>query len=191
MSEQEIPSRPRWRKTRWLLRQIEHALALFGLGTILYFVCFDLSRITSDSMAPTLQGNDWRTGDWVLTEKISYRMRRPRRWELVAFRNYDGIQVMKRVVGLPGETVRMRADGQIVIDEEPIEFPADLGFLHYFPYGNLVFNRPASCGEGYFVLGDNSRDSDDSRFEGPIKPNQFIGRPWLIVAPGEHRGFVR
>ena len=191
MSEPMVQTKPRWRKMCWLMRQTEHAFALIGLGTILYFACFDLSRITSDSMSPTLQGHDWQSGDWVLTEKISFWFRRPHRWEVVTFRNNDGMQVMKRVVGLPGETVQMKPDEQLVINGEPIELPEGLGFLHYCPYGNLVSGKSVACKDGYFILGDNTRDSDDSRFNGPLPPDQMIGRAWLIVATGEHRGFIR
>jgi signal peptidase I len=191
MSEPATPTRRRWRKTCWLLRQGERVLALIGLGMILYFVCFDVSRITSDSMAPTLRGQDWQSGDLVLTERISYRLRRPRRWEVITFFTHEGMQVMKRVVGLPGEHVQMHRDGQIVIDGQPIEVPAELGFLHYFADGNVFFDQSVACNDGYYVLGDFSRDSDDSRFNGPVKPDQLIGRAWMIVGPSGRRGFVR
>ena len=109
-----MPERkPRRRPVRWLLRQVEHGLALVGLGTLVHFTCFNLSRIASDSMAPTLRGHDRRTGDLVLTERVSLRFRQPRRWEVIAFQMEDGTQVMKRVVGLPGERVEPRRGGRI------------------------------------------------------------------------------
>jgi signal peptidase I len=190
MSEPSVPTRPRRRWIRWFLRRIEHALALVGLGTIIYFTCFDLSRILSDSMSPTLQGHDRESGDVVLTERVSYRLRQPRRWEVITFRSPEGTQIMKRVVGLPGEHVQMRNDGSIVIDGKPVERPAELSFLHYFPFGNVITDKTAACNDGYYVLGDFSRDSDDSRFNGPVKPEQLVGRAWLIVAPSGRRGFV-
>jgi signal peptidase I len=191
MSDAAVAVRPRWRKTRWLLRQAERALALIGLGTIVYFACFDLSRVTSPSMAPTLRGEDWQSGDCVLTEKVSYWLRQPRRWEVVTFRTREGVQVMKRVIGLPGEHVQMRRGGQLVIDGKSLDVPAELSFLHYFPFGNVVEDHVVECKDGYYILGDNSNDSDDSRFNGPVWPEQVIGRAWLIVAPSGHRGFIR
>jgi signal peptidase I len=183
-------SRPRRRWARWLFRQIEHCLALIGLGTILFFTCFNLSRVISDSMAPTLRGHDWRSGDLVLTEKVSYWFRGPRRWEVVTFRSSDGVQVMKRVVGLPGEHVQIRRGGQIVIDGRPIEQPAELSSIHYFPIDRVIADKSVACGEGYFVLGDHTFDSDDSRYNDPMRPDQVIGRSWLIVGPSGRRGFV-
>lgn len=190
MSESQVPTRPRRRWVRWFFRQVEHGVAIVGLGTIIYFTCFDLSQILSNSMSPTLQGRDREGGDLVLTERVSYWLRRPRRWEVITFRTPEGTQIMKRVVGLPGEHVQMRRDGGIVIDGKPVEKPAELSFLHYFPFGNVIADKSAACGDGYYVLGDYSRDSDDSRFNGPVKPKQVVGRAWLIVAPGGRRGFV-
>jgi signal peptidase I len=177
-------------RVRWLLGQVEHALALVGLGTLVYFTCFNLSRVTTDSMAPTLRGSDRRTGDLVLTERVSLRFRQPRRWEVVAFYMEDGQQVMKRVVGLPGERVQIRRGGQIVIDGDEAAPPASLGFLRYFPVAKVAQEKAVDCGDGYFVLGDDSRDSDDSRYNGPVPPGDVFGRAWLILSPKEHRGFV-
>ena len=141
----------RW--MRWGLRQIEHCLALIGLGTVVYFSCFDLSRVTSGSMKPTLRGEGLKSGDLVLTERVSGWFRQPRRWEVIAFRRDDGVQVMKRVVGLPGEKIQMRREGRIVINGEEIAVPESLAFLKYFPFGNLVENKSVDCGDGYYVLG--------------------------------------
>jgi len=104
------------RPIRWLLRQAERFLAVIGLASILYLGCFDYSRIVSESMRPTLQGSNWDEGDRVVTEKVSYRFRRPRRWEVITIRADHGGQIMKRVVGLPGERVRMLRGGAILID---------------------------------------------------------------------------
>jgi signal peptidase I len=177
---------------RWLVRQLERFFALVGLAATVYWACLDESRIVSESMAPTLKGTDWASGDRVLTEKISFWFRKPRRWEVIAIRRpEDGGLIMKRVVGLPGETVQMRRNGQIVIDGQVVPPPAELAILHYFPFGNLCTDQKAACGNGYYVLGDFSRDSDDSRFNGPVPPGNIVGRPWVILGPAGRRGFVR
>jgi signal peptidase I len=175
---------------RWLFRQLEHALALIGLGTLIYFTCFDLSRVTSGSMKPTLQGEDVKSGDLVLTERISYWFRRPRRWELIAYKRDDGVQVMKRVIGLPGESVQIRRGGVIAINGEELEVPEKLRFLKYIPAAKVFDNKAVDCGDGYFVLGDYSLDSDDSRFNGPLSPQDVVGRPWVILTPAGRRGLV-
>ena len=50
--------------------------------------------------------------------------------------------------------------------------------------------KTIDCKQGYYVLGDESRDSDDSRFNGIVKAKEIIGRAWLIVGPSARRQFV-
>ena len=123
-------------------------------------------------MSPTLLGTSAENGDRVLTERVSYYFRKPKRWEVVAFRRDDGTEIMKRVVGLPGESVRLTRQQQILIDGEEVPFPQELSFLFYLPFGNLADGKTVPCGEGYYVMGDESRDSDDSRFNGPVHRDQ-------------------
>lgn len=175
---------------RRMMRVVERGLAILGLLLLLYLAGFDLSRMHSNSMAPTLQGRGGPKSDWVLTERISFAFRPPHRWELMAFRNRDGVQVMKRVIGLPHETVALKKNGIFLIDGEPVMRPEELGDIKYHPYGRLTMGNRARADDGFFVLGDDSGDSQDSRFEPPVKRDQVIGRPWLIVWPPSRLGFV-
>lgn len=175
------PKRPR-RWPRRLLRWGEHFLAAAGALFIIYHVGFDLTVMTSPSMAPTLRGTGVKDGDWVLSERVSYWFRRPRRWEVVAFHSNDGVPVMKRVAGLPGEEVSLR-DGRVRINGSLVPYPAELERIKYVPDGMLCRGRAARCGQGYFVLGDDSGDSQDSRYDGPVAPERLEGRAWLIVWP--------
>ncbi|HOX05816.1 MAG TPA: signal peptidase I [Planctomycetota bacterium] len=188
-SEPVRAARPRRSLVRRLLRWAERTLALCGLAFIVYHVGFDLSAMSSDSMSPALAGTNARNGDWVLTEKVSYWFRRPRRWEVVTFLNDDGLQVMKRVAGLPGERVGIREDRVVVDGAEPPR-PERLARLRHYAYGSLHKGAEAACGDGYFVLGDNTADSLDSRYEGPVRPDSVVGRAWLVVWPPEKAGFV-
>jgi signal peptidase I len=70
-------------------------LAVTGAVLLIYHGCFDLSLITSPSMKPTLKGDIPHGGnDWVLTERVSYWFRKPKRWEVVRFFDDEGNQVM-------------------------------------------------------------------------------------------------
>lgn len=140
-------------------------------------------------MAPTLQGQGVSGGDWVLTEKISYWLRRPRRWEVVRFAQRDGYLVMKRVAGLPGETIGID-HGQVKVAGLTIPPPKGLSHLHYYDYGNVGRDRTVKCDGGYYVLGDDSIDSQDSRYEGVLPAHRVQGRAWLIVWPPRRIGFV-
>lgn len=179
-----------WSICRCLFRQCENCLALVGLLALFYFVCFDISVMTSPSMSPTLQGTSWRNGDWILTEKVTYRFRRPARWEIVRIRRDEGPMIMKRVVGLPGETIRIDEKRNVLIDGLPMEPPAGFVCPKYIPKGNVGEGKTAECGRGYFVLGDDTKDSEDSRFSGPVPPEKIVGRVWLILAPRSRIGFV-
>jgi signal peptidase I len=190
MSKREGGGQSRPSFARRALRWLEHFLAACGVVLLGYHLCFDLSVMVSGSMAPTLQGESAKDGDWVLTEKLTFRLRRPRRWEVMTFRTSDGLRVMKRVVGLPGEKVSLNDDRTVLVDGTPAERPPSLDRIEYLAVGEFYGGREADCGDGYFVLGDDSKDSFDSRFEGPIAAGQIKGRAWLVVWPPARFGLV-
>lgn len=176
------------RRVRRVLRLCEHMLAVAGALFIIYHVGFDVSVMTSGSMSPTRRGNDARSGDRILTERFTYWFRKPHRWEVITFQTDAGLQVMKRVVGLPGETVSMQKDGTILINGVAAERPASLRSIRYYALGNLHRGAPVKCEQGHYVLGDDSADIEDSRYEGPVKPDQIADRAWLVLWP---MGYMR
>lgn len=172
----------------------EHALALLGLGTILWLVCLDVQvMVDSPSMSPTLCGPDKKTntpGDIIIAEKLTYRFRSPRRWELVSFYDPESFcMITKRVVALPGETVSVNKF-VLSVNGQPMAFPQSLSFLRYYSYGNLCKGATVHCGSGYYVLGDYSRDSNDSRFNDPLPAERIKSRPLLRIWPLSRFGFV-
>jgi len=176
----------------WLrigFRAIERFLAVIGLCALIYFTCFDLTVIASGSMAPALQGDNAATGDRILFEKVTRRFSSPRRWEIHQFRTPEGITAAKRIIGLPGERISLR-NGVLHINGAPVPIPSQLAYLRYYPLGNLAAKNEVACGSGYYVLGDDSRDSNDSRYEGVLTANRFTARAWLILGPNRF-GFVR
>ena len=175
---------------RRLLRWFERALACGGVLFLVYHLGFEVLVITSDSMAPTLKGNSFRTGDRVLAEKITRRLRSPRRWEVYAYYNEDSILIAKRVVGLPGERVAIRGHS-VLIDGVELLRPPDMAPVRYYPYGNLSKGVEVRCEGGYFMLGDDSIDSLDSRYSGCVTKDRFLGRAWRILEPSERRGWVK
>lgn len=104
------------------------------------------------------------TGDRLLVDRTAFALREPRRWEVVVFRSPSEPRELcvKRVVGLPGETVAL-AGGDVLIDGKRIEIPAGLGYtLRYGDADQLRAGWHLGPAE-YFVLGDNAEISDDSR----------------------------
>lgn len=146
--------------------------------------------MTTNSMAPTLRGTSYDNGDRILIEKITGRWRVPKRWEIISFYQNDGTLVLKRVVGLPGESVAIK-NNRIYVNDQELPRPAQLRSITYLAFGNLHQGRSVACGNGFYVLGDDSRDSNDSRYEGPVPTGAVRGRAWLILWPGNRCGFIR
>ena len=105
------------------------------------------------------------------------------------YRGTMGPTVMKRVVALPGEKIRLEKMRPVINDKKVI-LPDSLAFLKYYSYGSLHYKREVECRDGYFVLGDFSKDSEDSRFEGLLKKSRISGRPFMIIWPWSRIGFV-
>ena len=185
-------SGPRGKTCRFrrIIQWAEHLLAIIGLCFIIYHICFELTAMTSDSMAPTLNGTSYATGDRILVEKISGRFRAPKRWEIYFYYDTEGNPVAKIVVGLPGERISIRTNG-ICINGTALSRPKELQPVKYYDYGSLANGREVECGQGYFMLGDSSRDSFDSRYTGLVTKERFRGRVWCIVSPRAHAGFVK
>lgn len=181
---------PRWPKWRRIARLAERLLAVIGLILAVYLTCFETTQIVSGSMSPTLQGDFNQESDWILTEKLTYRFRDPHRWELVAFDTRDFMHVMKRTVGLPGERLQLECSGVLRVNGSSVEQPSILKGIQYLCFGRLAEGKETTCGEGFFVLGDNSQDSQDSRFDGPVERSRIRGRPWMIIWPPSRIRFV-
>jgi len=139
------------------------------------------------SMDVTLSG-----GDVVLLNDISYRLKGPSRGDVISFKPKDsksGHSYIKRVVGLPGETIQIK-DGMIYINDtvhlEKKDYPAisDAG---------LAADPIVLGSSEYFVLGDNRNNSDDSRFAdvGNVELEDIEGKAWFVISPWENFGFVK
>lgn len=186
-----IEPRPRCRA--WMgkaIRMAEHVLAIVGLCFLIYHLCFEVIVMTSDSMAPALQGTSFNSGDRLLVEKITGWFRQPKRWEIYFFYNEEGIPVAKRVVGLPGEKVSIKKK-ILYVNGVEVHPPDHLKHLKYYNFGNVAAGREVECGTGFYVLGDDSRDSYDSRFLGPVSPKEIRGRVWCVLWPLKRLGAVR
>lgn len=138
-------------------------------------------KIPSESMEPTLQ-----PGDRVVVNKLSYRAHDVNRGDIVVFKRPDRApggpsapkQLIKRVIGLPGETVATR-DGQILIDGKLLVEP-------YLPEDTPTYDidNPVTIPDGQiWVMGDNRLHSGDSRYFGPIEIDTIIGRAYFKIWP--------
>ena len=137
-----------------------------------------------DSMAPAL-----RNGDVLLINRAVYRIKSPARGDIVAFRQEkNGHFSVKRIVGLPGETVQI-SEGKVLIDGQ--EMTEDI-YVSGIEYAGEA-EQPVELGaDEYFVIGDNHTASDDSRLPGigAVNRDEIYGEAWFIVSPGENFGFI-
>ncbi len=131
------------------------------------------TKVRGESMEPTLH-----TNEYLLVEKISYRVHPPRRGDVVVFKYPRDEQenFIKRVIAVPGETVEI-VSGRVYIDGQPIAEP----YLLQIPRESMP---PTVIPEGkLFVLGDNRLNSNDSRFFGMVTLEEVLGRAWLRYWP--------
>ena len=145
------------------------------------------TRVDGSSMENTLTN-----GDNLIVDKISYRFHEPERFDIIVFpyQYKEDTYFIKRIIGMPGETVQITDKGEILINgEELVE-----------SYGREVIKDPGlasdpiTLGEDeYFVMGDNRNYSKDSRFPdvGNIKRADIIGKAWLRIYPFDKIGFIR
>ncbi|MCM8764953.1 MAG: signal peptidase I [Candidatus Omnitrophica bacterium] len=147
--------------------------------------------IPSESMKPTL-----KIHDRLLANKIIYKIREPRRWEVIIFKYPEDTKkyFVKRLVGLGGESLAIRnghvyIDGKIMTQPESVSTP-----LYYYndidgSYGvNGEVKIPAGT---YYVLGDNSINSKDSRYWGFVPSKNLVGKALFIYWPPWRMGFIR
>ncbi len=145
------------------------------------------TKVSGDSMLNTLHD-----GDNLIVDKISYRFREPERYEIVVFpyRYQEDTYYIKRIIGLPGETVQI-IDGYVYIEGEQLDESYGREIIEEDRYGLAA--EPIELGEDeYFVLGDNRNHSADSRETkvGVLHRDEFIGRAWVRIWPLNSIGVI-
>lgn len=145
------------------------------------------TQVSGGSMESTLSNEDH-----LLVDKLSYRFSAPERFDIIVFPfQYDKeTYYIKRIIGMPGETVRIDEEGNIYIDEELLE--EDYGREVIENPGRAV--EPITLGDDeYFVMGDNRNNSSDSRDPsvGNIHRDDIIGRAFIRIWPLSKFGILK
>ena len=185
---EDIPEQFEKKKSR-VREAIDFILYLAVVAGICYVIVTFVGQrtvVSGTSMIPTLQD-----GDNLITDKISYRFRDPERYDIIVLRvESQHENFIKRVIGLPGETVQI-VGGSVYINGELLE--SDV-------YGNELMisagraSQPIKLGENeYFVLGDNRNGSADSRLEevGNVDKSRIIGRAFVRIWPLSQFGLLK
>lgn len=171
------------------------------ISTLLYLLCVlcltwaviafvgQRTEVDGQSMEPMLSD-----GDNLIVDKITYRFRDPERFDIIVFpfKYKEDTFYIKRIIGLPGETVQIDEEGKIYIDGEILEENYGREIIQSNTIG--IAGEPILLGEDeYFVLGDNRNSSMDSRTEvvGNIKREEIIGRAWIRIWPLSDAGVLK
>ncbi len=171
---------------------ISTALYLIGVACFTWLIITFVGQRTvvdGESMRPML--ND---GDNLIVDKISYRFRDPQRFDIIVFpfRYKEKTYYIKRIIGLPGETIFIDEDGSIYIDGEKLEESYGREVIRADNRGRAA--QPITLGDDeYFVMGDNRNNSSDSRKEvvGNIRRKDIIGRAWVRIWPFSQFGVLK
>lgn len=166
-------------------------LGFFIASLITHFVAYQ-TRVEGQSMEPTLSD-----GDSVIIQKLSYIFGEPERFDVVVFpvkakgdgKNGEDSFYVKRIIGLPGETLQVR-DGAVYIDGERLE--SDNYCLSKMLDGGNADDPVTIREDEYFVLGDNRNMSTDSRnsYVGMVKKKDISGKVFLRIWPFTHFGLL-
>lgn len=172
----------------FLLEIIEIIVFAVSIFLFLYLLVLQPHKIKGSSMEP-----NFHDGEYLLTDKISYRFNEPKRGDVVVFKappDYKE-EFIKRIVGLPDETISIR-DNRIYINGKIFD-------ENYLP-DDIITQNGAFLKDGqeitvpensYFVLGDNRPHSLDSRRFGFINLDKITGKTWFIYWPPTEVGIVK
>lgn len=164
---------------------IETTVIGISIFLVIYLFFMQPHQVSGQSMDSFLKDKDY-----VLTDKISYRMNGPERGDVVVFHAPDtancpvgaGCDYIKRVIGLPGETVMVKENAIYINGTKLVESYLSPGTQTLA--GAFTRDREVLLGkQEYFVSGDNRMHSSDSRSWGPIQPDMIVGKAFFRYWP--------
>ncbi len=168
-----------------ILQVIVFAVSIF---LFVYLLIMQPHKIKGSSMEP-----DFHNGEFLLTDKVSYRFGLPKRGDVIVFKAPpDGRdEFIKRIMGTPGDTVKIE-NGKVYVNgrlvNEPYLAPGTYSAAGSFATEAKEITIPA---ENYFVMGDNREHSFDSRNFGVINKSKITGRAWVIYWPPQRFGVIK
>ena len=175
------------KKLKEILSTSLYLLVVLALTFLIVTYVGQRTKVIGSSMEPMLED-----GDNLIVDKISYRFEEPRRFDIIVFpfRYEEKTYYIKRIIGLPGETVYIDESGAVYINGEVLKES----------YGKETIIDPGRAFESvilgedeYFVMGDNRNNSSDSRdpVVGNIHRDEFIGKAWMRIWPLDKLGMIK
>lgn len=174
-----------------IVKELLSLIIYIGIVVLLCYFIINFvgcrSRVDGSSMETTLSD-----GDNLWVDKLSYTFGKPKRFDVIIFNYDEDTTYVKRVIGLPGETVRIDQDGNIYINDQLLK--ENYGKEKILPSNLGRASQPVLLGEGeYFVLGDNRNNSSDSRWAdvGNVQEEDIVGKVVLRIYPFSGFGTVK
>lgn len=168
-----------------IVETVVFALAIF---VIVYLFLAQPHQVSGSSMFPNFIDKEY-----LLTNKVVYRFKDPQRGDVIIFKAPPPINkdLIKRVIGLPNDTVKVE-NGKIFVNDKQLP-------ENYLPQGtnsqegSVLHNgkKITVPKDSYIVMGDNRQASYDSRDFGPIKRNSIVGKAWIIYWPLKRFGVIK
>lgn len=183
----ELKTKLEDQKIRKSLRWIFELVVTLVFGALAAILMFQTVTMQESSMEPTLE-----VGDRFFMNQAVYKFSSPQRGDIIVFRTNASDNAalhIRRVIGLPGETIQIR-DGVIYIDGEVYDEAADYPDIIN---AGLAENGVSLKSNEYFVLGDNRNNSEDSRYSdiGTVKKRYIVGKLWFTCSPKDKIGFLK
>lgn len=165
--------------SQFLLSFLETVVIALVISVVLYLFIMTPHEVIGNSMHPT-----YKNGEYLTANKIVYRISEPQRGDVIIFKYSDTQDFIKRVIGLPGDTVMLK-DGHLYVNNNILD---ESGYLSDSIYTNggtfLKEGESITVPDGeYFVCGDNRSHSSDSREFGSIKKANIKGKAWIVYFP--------
>lgn len=174
-----------------IVKELLSLIVYIGIVVIACFLIINYvgcrSLVDGSSMEATLHN-----GDNLWVDKLSYTIGDPERFDVIVFYYDEETTYIKRIIGLPGETVRIDQNGNIFVDEMLLK--ENYGKERILPHNIGRASQTILLGEDeYFVLGDNRNNSQDSRISsvGNVKREDILGKAVLRIYPFKDFGIVK
>ncbi|MCL5090391.1 MAG: signal peptidase I [Patescibacteria group bacterium] len=179
---------------QFILDTIQAIVLALSIFIIVYLFLFQPHQVKGNSMFP-----NFHNGEFLLTNKISYRFGLPERGDVIVFKAPKSepcaeieCEYIKRVIALPGDKV-MVSNGVIYVNEQKLDESAYLPKDYLTNYGSFLLEGVERIiPQGYYLpLGDNRPYSRDGREFGPVPMESIVGKAWLRYWPINSFGLVK
>ncbi|MCA9371301.1 signal peptidase I [Candidatus Woesebacteria bacterium] len=172
----------------FVMEILETVVFVGSIFIVMYLFVLQPNQVKGASMEPSFQ-----TGNYIFTSKMTYKMRQPERGDVIVFKSPQNpdIEFIKRIVGLPGDTVLVE-NQEVYVNGNKLAEPYISAKTTIFSGGFLKEGEEIIVPDGYyFVMGDNRPHSSDSREFGPIPKESIIGQVFFRYFPVHEAGKIQ